>query len=288
GRTSFVIAHRLSTIINADQIVVLDQGRIVEQGTHEELLRRQGLYAELCARQFVGQPAQAGAAWFDRITVAEVMSRDLSPVPEEMSIDQVIRRVQETRHHGFPVVDRCGELVGMITLTDIERAALHGRGRLTAGEICSRQPLVCHPDETLGEALLQWGARDVGRLPVVDRQNPRRLLGMLRRADVVSAYARVAQEQAALVPESTAGRWPLRAPDVLGGLRFLEFRLGPKAKAVGRAVRELELPRECILVSIRRGPRALIPHGDTQLKEGDLVVALAHPDSGPELGAALE
>jgi len=50
-RTSLVIAHRLSTVVDADQIVVLDEGRVAERGTHAQLLRRNGLYAEMWARQ---------------------------------------------------------------------------------------------------------------------------------------------------------------------------------------------------------------------------------------------
>jgi ATP-binding cassette subfamily B protein len=56
-RTTFIIAHRLSTIMHADQIVVLDAGLIVEQGTHHELLRRGGRYADMVARQFNHRPA---------------------------------------------------------------------------------------------------------------------------------------------------------------------------------------------------------------------------------------
>lgn len=52
GRTSFVIAHRLSTIRDANKIVVIDHGHIVEAGTHEELLAKKGLYASLYAAQF--------------------------------------------------------------------------------------------------------------------------------------------------------------------------------------------------------------------------------------------
>ena len=52
GRTSFVIAHRLSTIRNADQVLVLEQGHIVERGTHEELLAAHGPYYELYNSQF--------------------------------------------------------------------------------------------------------------------------------------------------------------------------------------------------------------------------------------------
>ena len=59
GRTGFVIAHRLSTIRNADSIVVMDQGRIVEQGSHAELLRRGGFYSMLYNSQFADALAQA-------------------------------------------------------------------------------------------------------------------------------------------------------------------------------------------------------------------------------------
>lgn len=54
GRTSFVIAHRLSTIRDADQVLVIDRGRIVERGTHDELLARRGFYHHLYQSQFKG------------------------------------------------------------------------------------------------------------------------------------------------------------------------------------------------------------------------------------------
>jgi ABC-type transport system involved in Fe-S cluster assembly fused permease/ATPase subunit len=61
GRTSVVIAHRLSTILHANQILVVNDGRIVERGPHADLLEKNGLYADLYRRQFL----QTGE-WTDR------------------------------------------------------------------------------------------------------------------------------------------------------------------------------------------------------------------------------
>ena len=58
GRTSFVIAHRLSTIKNADKIMVLEKGQLIEQGNHDELMAMDGLYAHLYKIQYRSKEAK--------------------------------------------------------------------------------------------------------------------------------------------------------------------------------------------------------------------------------------
>jgi ATP-binding cassette subfamily B protein len=62
GRTSIVIAHRLATVRAADEIAVVDRGRIVERGTHDELVAAGGLYAELSRTQFADGPVTVAPA----------------------------------------------------------------------------------------------------------------------------------------------------------------------------------------------------------------------------------
>jgi ABC-type multidrug transport system fused ATPase/permease subunit len=62
GRSTLIIAHRLSTVLRADRVVVIDRGRIIEEGSHENLLSRDGVYSRLFRGQFRGSTAVAPSA----------------------------------------------------------------------------------------------------------------------------------------------------------------------------------------------------------------------------------
>jgi CIC family chloride channel protein len=125
------------------------------------------------------------------VTVERAMTRDFPTVPPTMPVRDLVTKLRRSGHHGFPVVNRKGEFVGVVTLADVKAAKVKGGpSSLTVGDIASRSVVVAYPDEYIHDVFLKLGSRDVGRIPVVDRNNPKRLLGVLRRHDVVVAYGR--------------------------------------------------------------------------------------------------
>lgn len=121
------------------------------------------------------------------ISVGEVMTRDFPTVPSTMAAKEIGTLARSTGHHGFPVLDEKERLFGVVTLADLERSLRSGTADLAVGKIATRAPLVAYPDQSLYE-VLQATAEDYGRIPVVDRQDKSRLVGVLRRHDIIRAY----------------------------------------------------------------------------------------------------
>jgi len=125
------------------------------------------------------------------VTVSQVMSRNFPSVPPDMPVPDLLRQMEKSELLGFPVIDAYGRLQGLVTLTDVHGAT--GKedadlSTLTVDDISTKSPVVAYPDETLHHVLLQLGARDFKRIPVVDRNDPTKFLGVLRRHDIVQAY----------------------------------------------------------------------------------------------------
>ena len=201
------------------------------------------------------------------ITVEQAMQRSPATVQEDLPVSELGQAFTAAHVHGFPVVNDKGELVGIVALSDYERAV--GRedfDKLRVGDIMTRDLVVVYPDENLWEALRKLEVRDVSRLPVVSRRDPRRLLGIIRRRDILRAYNVAVARRAELQQ-----RMQELSMDMEGDTEYMKLELPVDAWAANKRVRELNLPEDCVLVSIRRGRQVIIPHGNTVLKPGDRV-----------------
>ncbi len=202
------------------------------------------------------------------VQVSEAMTTDITPVTVDLSLEELARRFQMDRRHAFPVVDQNGDLYGIVSLQDLDRALSKEGDSRTAGDIATQGLVTAYPDEPMWVALKHMGPRDLSSLPVVDRSNPRKLLGVIRRRDVVKAYNLAIMRRQELQHHMDR----LRLGPVTGA-EFLEFEVLADSLAAGVKLEDLSLPRDCVIVSVRRGRRVLIPHGDTLLQAGDKVTA---------------
>ncbi len=236
-------------------------------------LQRDSVYEVSLARKGVRIERGRDVEVLDRLTVAEVMQTDAPTLRETDTLETATAVLEKLHSHGLPVVNAAGDLVGILTLQDIAVAQANGGGA-TVGEVCTRDVTVAYPDESIGEALRRMSVRDIGRLPVVARDNPRRLLGVLRRSHVIRAYDVALTKRAAQRHQAQQLRL-----GSMSGLDVVELPVKAEAPCAGQRVSQVQWPRDCVIASIRRGHQMLIPHGDTVLHSGDVLVVVAEGEA---------
>ncbi|MEW5947739.1 MAG: chloride channel protein [bacterium] len=249
-----------------------------------DLVDPESIYTHKLKRRGVDLYSRRDLELLGAIRVEEAMKpvSKLTTVPPDMPLDEIARLFRETFHHGFAVVDAAGRLYGVITLHDLEQALKSKRRSGTVADICVRHVVTAYPDDTLEDVMRRFGAMDIGRIPVVDRANPGRLVGMLRWSDIVRAYSQVMLDTG----ERRDHMERLRL-ETATSAHLVEFVLGRNDGAVGKTLRELHVPPDCVIASILRGRHVVVPRGDTELREGDKVVAMAAPDAEKALKKCL-
>lgn len=242
-----------------------------------DLLRRGVLHAGTTAADGGSggheTPSEKSVEVLEELTVGEVMETNLMTLHEADSLAIASDLFARTHHHGLLVVDSLDRLAGILTVHAIERAQAVPSGLMRAvGDVCTRDLLVTYPDESVGAALRSMSTRDVGRLPAVARDDPRRPVGILRRANLVRAYDIALTRRTAM--RHRAHQAQLSAATGNGvAVRELSVRAG--APCTGLRVMEVPWPRNCTIASLRRGAQVLIPDGNTRIEAGDVLVIVA-------------
>jgi CIC family chloride channel protein len=244
---------------------------VVTSSLLSQRLSRETIYTMKIRRRGIDLQRPTVTDLLDTVTVGEVMTRESEMVPLGMGLNELLERFTQTGHHGFLVVDAEEKLAGIVTTSDVQRSTIRGEADLTVADIATLSPLTCFPDQTVGEALAQLEGREVGRIPVVDRLAPGRVLGILRRQNIIAAYSQLLKEHSSL--QSASQRLRL---SVLG-LVSLQVTIPAAAEVIGIPLSSIAIPSDALLIAVRRQGRTVIPRGETALAAGDVVTALASP-----------
>ena len=153
---------------------------------------RHSIMTEKLARRGMRIRSEYAADFLDQVLVREIASTEVVTLPAEEPVeevrDRIAARTPGSQHQGFPVVNGRGDLVGVVTRRDlldldIEVTAL-------VGDLVKRPAVVIYDDSSAREAADHMVHERVGRLPVVSRANPRRVIGIVSRSDLLEAHER--------------------------------------------------------------------------------------------------
>ena len=271
--TAILIAFEMSNdykvilpLMTATIIALVVAHRILPESIYTLKLARRGL------RLRFGRDVDV----LDGVLVSEVMTKNPPTVDENTTMGELEDYFMRTHHHGVLVLNNKDDLIGLITLQDMDRCLSNRKDckKLKVKDVMTQSMLVAYPDESIGDALHRMAARDVGRMPVVDRHNPQKLLGAVRRNDIARAYRRGILRRDDLSERANQLRTSRNS-----GTAFIEVRVEPGSMAAGKKVKELNLPDDVLLTTRIHDAQHHLLHGDDVLTPGDEVLALAEPDA---------
>ena len=210
------------------------------------------------------------------IKVKDAMTTEVDTVHIDMPVKELAEEFERTKHHGFPVVDDANQLIGIVTIQDLRNAFEKGSydDKVVADIATLDKILYAFPDEPMGAALRRLAIRDIGRLPVVASENDKTLVGLIRRNDIIRAYNHAIIKRARHQHKVETLR--------LGNTdhtAFIRVTVPPDSPVIGKRISEIELPDECLIVSVRRQGKLTIAHGYTTLNAKDQLTVFVRTDS---------
>lgn len=240
-----------------------------------EHLHKESIYTLKLTRRGIRLRRGKDVDVMENVTVEEAMRPAPAPIPGNMPLRMVPSLLDKVRMHGLPVTKDDGGLCGVITVQDVEKAIDSDENNLDlpVTKFCSQHLIVAYPEESLHHALERMSHRDIGRLPVVERNSPSTLVGWISRADIIRAYERALTRRVTVQQQVTQARLGVTA-----GVEVVECEVEAGSALAGRTLSEIKWPEDCLVAGIRRGGRLIIPHGKTIMESGDQLSVVARQE----------
>jgi len=209
----------------------------------------------------------------ESIRVAEVMQTNPPMIDSRKTVEEAVPLLLQKNTNFSLVMEEGNRLMGIVTREDIRKIDPQRWKETTLGEACSKKILSAYPDEKISDALRRMSLQDIGQLPVVDRDNPNRLLGVLRRTDILQAYDAALTRRALYKDQITENQLDALTEE---NVKVFELSLQPGNPNIGKRIMDIPLPQGTLIVRVRRGKKFWIPKGDTILKEGDRILVICN------------
>jgi len=243
-----------------------------------KILAKESIYTLKLTRRGVRLEQGRDTDVMQGVQVREIMTTNVDTVPLDMPLSSLAEVFARTHHHGFPVIDPGGNLIGVVTIQDLDKALNQAgkEGRVVADIASLEDLLVAYPDEPVWEALRRLSVRDVGRLPVLEGQDSRRLVGIIRRDDIIRAY------KVAIVNRSHHQyKAEILKLGKLDDAMFVHIVIPQDAAVAGKRVKNVDLPEDCLIVSVQSGKKQHVVHGNTILQSGDKITVFTDDECLP-------
>ncbi len=244
-----------------------------------ERLAPDGIYHYGLARKGIRLSQGRDIDLMQTITVSEAMSTDPQTVRASLPASQLAAEFAKTNTHGLIVLDDNDLLYGIVTLQDLSRAQEEkDLSLLHVSDLCSRDVVTVTKDDPMANAMQIIGARDLGRLPVVASDNPRQVVGLLRRRDLLRSYDLALKHK--LEGAFKFGQAKLA---IYSRNHIIEMRVEEGSSLDGILIKDVDWPTGTLVASVNHNGSAVTAHGQTKLQAGDLLTIITKPEFESQL-----
>jgi CIC family chloride channel protein len=245
----------------------------------QQLLKGESIYTLKLSRRGVHLKRGRDVDILEGVLVKEVMSHDFNVISMNDSLSNLSELLNQTSSHGVVVLNEAGKLYGIVTVSDLRNAisAQRNLDETLVKDVATEKAdlLVTYPNETIGQALYRMGSRGLGRLPVLSREDPDQILGLIRRKNIIRAYHLALTRRSEITHKVKQLKH-----DMEDHLEVIHLLVNEGSAIAGKKVSEIArlLPEDSLLVSIKKDGRGVIPHGSTLISPNDYLTIIVDRD----------